>query len=101
MKDIGWAQLNETAQGESEMKPGLITVDEVRRERFKKVWREGYRPRSGHGAKVHRTLGLRDFLQAAPERIFETDAGLVSINDNGAFDDCGFHGSPFDQRQFS
>jgi hypothetical protein len=35
------------------MKPGLITVDEVRRERFKKVWREGYRPRSGHGAKVH------------------------------------------------
>jgi hypothetical protein len=37
-------------------------------------------------------LGLRDFLQATPERIFETDAGLVSINDNGVFVDCGFHG---------
>jgi len=42
-----------------------------------------------------RTLGLRDFVQATPERIFETDAGLVSINDNGAFDDFGFHDAPF------
>src|SRR5262245_2742526 len=51
--------------------------------------------------RYRRTLGLRDFFQAVPERIFETDAGLLSINDNGAFDDCGFHDSPFDQRQFS
>jgi len=40
---------------------------------------------------TRRTLGLGDFLQAAPERIFNTDAGPVSINDDGAFDDSGFH----------
>jgi hypothetical protein len=46
---------------------------------------------------VHRrTLGLRDRLQAAPERIFETDAGLVAIDHDGAFDDLRFHGSPFE-----
>jgi hypothetical protein len=28
-----------------------------------------------------RTLGLRDFLESAPERIFEADAGFASTND--------------------
>ena len=32
-------------------------------------------------------LGLRDFLQATPEAIFKAHAGLVSINDDGTFDD--------------
>ena len=32
-------------------------------------------------------LGLRDFLQATPEGIFKAHAGLVSINDDGTFDD--------------
>ena len=32
-------------------------------------------------------LGLCDFLQATPEGIFKADAGLVSINDDGTFDD--------------
>ena len=40
------------------------------------------------------TLGLRDRLQAAPERIFERDAGLVAIDHDGAFDDLRFHGAP-------
>lgn len=31
--------------------------------------------------------GLRDFLQATPEGVFKADAGLVSINDDGSFDD--------------
>ena len=37
------------------------------------------------------TFGVCDFLQAAPECVFEADASLVSINLDGAFDDCGFH----------
>jgi len=32
-------------------------------------------------------LGLRDFLQATPEGVFKAYAGLVSIDDDGAFDD--------------
>ena len=30
------------------------------------------------------TFGLRDFLQNAPERIFDRDAGLASIDGDGA-----------------
>ena len=37
--------------------------------------------------RQRRTLSLRDRLQAAPERIFERDAGLVAIDHDGAFDD--------------
>lgn len=33
----------------------------------------------------------RDFLEPIPERIFETDARLVAINDDRAFDDCRVH----------
>jgi hypothetical protein len=44
-----------------------------------------------------RTLVLRDLLQAAPERIFESDAGLASVHADGAFDDWRFHGAPFEQ----
>lgn len=36
-------------------------------------------------------LGVRDLLQTAPECVFEADAGLVTINDDRAFDDWGFH----------
>ena len=36
-------------------------------------------------------LCLRDFLQTAPERIFQADTGFVSINRDGALDDRGFH----------
>ena len=32
------------------------------------------------------------FLRSSPERVFEADTGLVSINDNGSFDDHGLHG---------
>jgi hypothetical protein len=35
---------------------------------------------------------MRDFLEAAPESIFEADAGLVPINNDGAFDDVGSQG---------
>jgi hypothetical protein len=41
-------------------------------------------------------LSLRDRLQAAPERIFERDAGLVAIDRDGAFDDLRFHGAPLE-----
>ena len=41
-------------------------------------------------------LGLRDFPKASPKRVFEADAGLVSINDNGTLDDLRFHGRPPD-----
>ena len=41
-------------------------------------------------------LGLRDFPKASPKRVFEADAGLVSINDNGTLDDLRFHGRPLD-----
>ena len=36
-------------------------------------------------------LGLRDFFQFSPEGIFKADTGLVSINDDGTFNDRGFH----------
>src|SRR5215471_7754091 len=42
--------------------------------------------------RQRRTLGLRDLLQRAPERIFKADAGFVSANYNRAFSDSGFHG---------
>src|SRR4051812_13355323 len=35
----------------------------------------------------------RDFLQARPESILETDAGLVTSDDDGAFDHPRFHRS--------
>ena len=35
-------------------------------------------------------LGLRDFLQVSPKRIFEADASLVSSNENRTFNDPGF-----------
>ena len=41
--------------------------------------------------RKRRTLRTRNFLHAAPELIFETDAGLVPINDDGAFDYSRFH----------
>ena len=34
---------------------------------------------------------MRDFLQISPKRIFQADAGLVSINENRTFNDQGFH----------
>ena len=34
---------------------------------------------------------MRDFFQVSPEGIFKADAGLVSINYDGAFNDRGFH----------
>ena len=38
---------------------------------------------------------MRDFFQLSPEGIFKADAGLVSINHDGTFNDRGFHqGSP-------
>ena len=38
-----------------------------------------------HGGQCH-LLAMRDFLQAAPERVFETDAGLVAGDDDRTFD---------------
>ena len=38
---------------------------------------------------------MSDLHQAAPERIFERDAGLVAIDHDGAFDDLRFHGAIF------
>jgi hypothetical protein len=34
---------------------------------------------------------MRDFLQVIPESIFKADAGLVSANLDGPFDNRGFH----------
>jgi hypothetical protein len=34
---------------------------------------------------------MRDFFQVSPEGIFKADAGLVPIDDDGPFDDRGFH----------
>jgi hypothetical protein len=34
---------------------------------------------------------MRDFFQVSPERILKADAGLVSINYDGTFNDRGFH----------
>ena len=39
-------------------------------------------------------LGMRDFFQVSPERIFKADAGLVPINDDGPFNHRGFHRVP-------
>ncbi len=41
--------------------------------------------------RQRRPLGVRNLLQASPECIFEADAGLMSINDDGAFNDRRFH----------
>ena len=38
---------------------------------------------------------MSDLHQAAPERIFERDAGLVAIDLDGAFDDLRFHGARY------
>ena len=40
---------------------------------------------------ARRPLDMRDFSQIAPEGIFEADAGLLSIDRDGMFDDRGFH----------
>ena len=37
---------------------------------------------------------MRDFFQVSPEGLFKADAGLVSTNCDGAFNDRGFHWSP-------
>ena len=37
------------------------------------------------------SVRMRDFFQAIPECIFEADARLVSVKDDRAFDDRGFH----------
>src|SRR4249920_521638 len=39
-------------------------------------------------------LGMRDLFQGSPERLFKADAGLVSANYDGTFNDGGFHWSP-------
>jgi hypothetical protein len=36
-------------------------------------------------------LAMRDVLQVAPEQIFQADTGLVSRNNDRAFDDDGLH----------
>ena len=41
--------------------------------------------------RQRRLLGMRDFFQVNPKGIFKADAGLVSINYDGTFDDRGFH----------
>ena len=38
-----------------------------------------------------RVAQRRNFFQATPECLFETDAGLVSGDDDGAFNDGGFN----------
>jgi hypothetical protein len=37
--------------------------------------------------RQRRSLSMGDVLQVTPEGIFKTDARLVSINDDGTFDD--------------
>ena len=40
-------------------------------------------------------LGMRDVFQLSPEGIFKSEAGIVSLNDDGSYNDRGFHqGSP-------
>ena len=39
-------------------------------------------------------LGMRDLFQGSPEGLFKADAGLVSTNYDGTFNDRGFHWSP-------
>ena len=39
-------------------------------------------------------LGTRDLFQVSPEGLFKADAGLVSTNYDGTFNDRGFHWSP-------
>ena len=36
-------------------------------------------------------LGMRDLFQVSPEGLFKADAGLVSTNYDGTFNDRGFH----------
>ena len=45
----------------------------------------------GNHARQGHLLASRDFLKAAPEFIFETDAGLVPGDNDGAFDDRRLH----------
>ena len=45
-----------------------------------------------------RTLCMCDFLQSAPECIFDRDPGLASIDVDGALDDWRFHVSPSTDR---
>jgi hypothetical protein len=46
---------------------------------------------SGDQFRQRRPLDMRDFSQIAPEGIFKADAGLLSIDRDGMFDDRGFH----------
>ena len=36
---------------------------------------------------------LSNLFQCSPKRIFKADAGLVTIDNDRALDDCGLHGS--------
>jgi hypothetical protein len=46
---------------------------------------------SGDQFRQRRLLDMCDFPQVAPEGIFKADAGLLSIDRDGMFDDRGFH----------
>ena len=37
---------------------------------------------------------LGDLSQAIPKRVFQADAGLVAVNENGTFGDRRFHDCP-------
>ena len=45
----------------------------------------------GHHVRQRQLPAVRDLLQSFPERVFETDAGLVTRNDDRAFDNRRFH----------
>jgi len=53
-----------------------------------------FRSASMLATKVRQALAapLSDFFQAIPKRIFKAYAGLVTIDNDRALDDCGFHG---------
>ena len=51
----------------------------------------------GDQCRQRHLLGMRDFLQISPKRIFQADAGLLSVNDNRTFSDQGFHCAPASQ----
>ena len=48
----------------------------------------------GNQFRQRHMSGMRDFLQVIPEGIFKADAGLVSIDYDGSFNDRGFHEGP-------
>ena len=54
-------------------------------------FRVGERCRSPQPSWRASHLRTRKFFQTAPELIFETDAGLVPIKNDGAFDYSRFH----------